>query len=98
MSAKRYQITSVEHVQDHVLRIAYADGAVQVMDFGPWLHSSRRTRYDKRYRAVHWFKRVKNDGTALIWGDHMIGMDAEDLRKGLIGGVVLVPDQVTKAA
>lgn len=93
MSAKRYEITQVQHVQEHQLRITYADGMVQVLDFAPWLNSPRRTSYDKRYRAIAWFKRVKNDGYALVWGDHQIGMYAEDLRKGLIKGVATVSTQ-----
>lgn len=87
---RRYHITNVEHMGGHVLALTYADGLCKVLDFGPWLHSPRRTRYEKRYRAVQWFARVKNDGIALLWGNMLIGMASDDLRKGRINGVAEV--------
>jgi len=87
MSAQRYEITRVKHVRQHLLRVTFGDGVEMLLDFAPWLHDAKRTSQDKRYRAVQWFKRVRNEGYALIWGDNTIGMYAEDLRKGSITGV-----------
>lgn len=83
----RWQMNSVKHLQGHVLRVAYADGITIDYDFAPWLESTRRTPFEKRYRAVEWFKRFKAHPGFLEWGDLLIGMDAEDLREGHITGV-----------
>lgn len=96
--SKRYQIVKAEHLQGLMLRRTYADGAVMVLDFHRWMHSPRRTPYEKRYRDPRWFSRVKlHRGIALHWGDVLIGMDAEDLRKGSITGVALVRQEAVAA-
>ena len=83
----RYQMTKVQHVRSHVLRIGFEDGAVFEYDFGPWFMSERRTPYERRYRAVDWFKRYKMHPAYLEWGDMLIGMYAKDIREGHITGI-----------
>lgn len=96
--SKRYQIVKAEHLHGLMLRLTYADGAVLVLDFSSWLHSPRRTPNEKRYRNPRWFARVKlHHGIALHWGDVLIGMDAEDLRKGNINGVAVVRQDAAAA-
>lgn len=78
------EIKRAEHLGDYRLELAFSDGHVAVIDFGPFLRSSlnpdtRRFLESKRFGK---FSLVHGN---LVWGDYEMCFPVEDLYKGDIG-------------
>ena len=62
------RLQSAEWVIDYTLRLTFADGIEQVVDFtGPF---SRLRGYYARYREIEEFKNFKVDEGNLVWGEN----------------------------
>ncbi len=65
-------------VADHVLAIRFDDGAHQVVDFKPFLSSSRHPQI-RAYLDPARFAEFRIEYGELIWGDHELGFPMIDL-------------------
>lgn|GEM_PF-6496661 len=75
-------LKTARYIGGHRLELTFRDGAVQHIDFGPWLNAPERTPYEKRYRNIAWFKRFRMlDNHAIVWGDFLIVFSSDKLRK-----------------
>ena len=77
------QITDVEYVDGLRLRIAFDDGVVRVVDFGPFLSKSQHPAI-RRYLDKRRFKKFSVDRHHLHWNDFDLVFPLADLYAGEI--------------
>jgi hypothetical protein len=77
------EITEAQYVSEYKIRLTFDDGAVQVVDFGPFLAKARNPD-TADYRDLERFKRFRVENGDLIWGDLQMIFPIMDLYKGKI--------------
>ena len=77
------QIAEVKYVDGHCLRIAFDDGVVRVVDFGPFLRKSLHPAI-RRYLDMRHFKKFSVARGHLHWNDFDLVFPLADLYAGEI--------------
>ena len=77
------QIAAVEYVDGHRLRIAFEDGVIRVVDFGPFLKKSLHPAI-RRYLDKRRFKKFSIERGHLHWNDFDLVFPLADLYAGEI--------------
>jgi hypothetical protein len=98
------EITEAKYVSDHKIRLIFNDGAVRVVDFGPFLAKARNPDTTD-YRDLRRFKSFRIEDGDLIWGDMQMIFPIMDLYSGEISmktklenGMSATTEQVFTAA
>ena len=76
-------ITDVSYVDAHRLRVAFDDGVVRVVDFGPFLSKSHHPAI-RHYLDKQRFKKFSVDRGHLHWNDFDLVFPLADLYAGTI--------------
>lgn len=83
-SATQYlEVTEAKYVSGYKLLLTFNDGAVRVVDFGPFLAKARNPDTTD-YRDLKKFKRFHIQDGDLIWGDYQMIFPIMDLYHGTI--------------
>lgn len=77
------EVTEAKYVSGYKLLLTFNDGAVRVVDFGPFLAKARNPDTTD-YRDLKKFKRFHIQDGDLIWGDHQMIFPIMDLYRGTI--------------
>jgi len=76
-------VETAEHAGDFTLRLAFNDGTVRTIDFGPFLRQSRNPLIQAYLDPIAFSKFAVKDGD-LIWGDYDLCFPIADLYEGRI--------------
>lgn len=76
-------IEAVEHVGDHKLKIRFADGKMNVVDFGPFLRCSHHPAI-RAYLEAERFRGFTVEDGFLHWNDFDLVFPIADLYAGVI--------------
>lgn len=76
-------ITSAEQVGDYALRLSFDDGAVQTVDFKPFLSLSRHPAI-RAYLEPERFAGFRIEYGELVWGDYDLCFPIADLYRNTI--------------
>ena len=83
-SATQYlEVTEAKYVSGYKLLLTFNDGAVRVVDFGPFLAKARNPDTTD-YRDLKKFKRFHIQDGDLMWGDYQMIFPIMDLYHGTI--------------
>lgn len=77
------EITEAKYASGYQIRLAFNDGTVRVVDFGPFLKRARNPMFTK-YRRVKEFKSFQVQDGDLMWGDFEMIFPITDLHAGVI--------------
>ena len=77
------EITKAEYIAGYKIRLTFNDGAVRVVDFGPFLMKARNPDTTD-YRDLQRFKRFRIQDGDLMWGDFQMIFPILDLYRGKI--------------
>jgi hypothetical protein len=83
VAAQHIEITQAKYVSDYKIRLTFNDGAVRVVDFGPFLAKARNPD-TADYRDLRKFKSFRVEDGDLIWGELQMIFPIIDLYKGAI--------------
>lgn len=75
------QITEAKYVSGYKLLISFSDGAVRLVDFGPFLAKARNPDTTD-FRELSRFKNFRIDAGDLVWGDYQMIFPIMDLYRG----------------
>lgn len=75
---KPINITTAEQVGDYTLRLSFDDGAVQTVDFKPFLSHSRHPDI-RAYLEPSRFAAYRIEYGELVWGDYDLCFPVADL-------------------
>ncbi|MDZ4822631.1 MAG: DUF2442 domain-containing protein [Flavobacteriales bacterium] len=82
---KLFSVTDAKSLSDYRLLIAFSDGAVREVDFGPYLHQRDRGYY-VRYRQKKEFMKFKLVDGNIVWGKNWeLIFNLDELYTGNIG-------------
>ena len=83
-NANQYiEVTEAKYVSGYKLRLSFNDGAVRIVDFGPFLKKARNPDTTD-YRDLKKFKGFHLDHGDLMWGDFQMIFPIMDLYRGNI--------------
>lgn len=83
-NANQYiEVTEAKYVSGYKLRLSFNDGAVRIVDFGPFLKKARNPDTTD-YRDLKKFKSFHLDHGDLMWGDFQMIFPIMDLYRGTI--------------
>ena len=83
-NANQYiEVTEAKYVSGYKLRVSFNDGAVRIVDFGPFLKKARNPDTTD-YRDLKKFKDFHLDHGDLLWGDFQMIFPIMDLYCGNI--------------
>lgn len=83
-NANQYiEVTEAKYVSGYKLRLAFSDGTVRIVDFGPFLKKARNPDTTD-YRDLKKFKSFHLDHGDLMWGDFQMIFPIMDLYRGNI--------------
>jgi len=77
------EVTEAKYVSGYKLLLTFNDGAVRVVDFGPFLAKARNPDTTD-YRDLKRFKRFHIQDGDLMWGDYQMIFPIMDLYHGTI--------------
>jgi hypothetical protein len=77
------EVTEVEYISGYKLLLTFNDGAVRLVDFGPFLEKARNPD-TMDYRDLRKFKGFRIEEGDLIWGDYQMIFPIMDLYHGTI--------------
>jgi hypothetical protein len=77
------EVTEAKYVSGYKLLLTFNDGAVRVVDFGPFLAKARNPDTTD-YRDLKKFKRFHIQDGDLMWGDYQMIFPIMDLYHGTI--------------
>jgi hypothetical protein len=77
------EVTEAKYVSGYKLLLTFNDGAVRVVDFGPFLAKARNPDTTD-YRDLKKFKRFHIQDGDLMWGDYQMIFPIMDLYRGTI--------------
>jgi hypothetical protein len=83
VSTQHLEITEAKYLSAYKIRLTFKDGAVRVVDFGPFLAKARNPDTTD-YRDLRKFKSFRVEDGDLIWGDFQMIFPIMDLYKGEI--------------
>lgn len=81
--AQYLEVTEAKFLSDYKLLLTFSDGAVRVVDFGPFLEKARNPDTTD-YRDVKKFKSFRIHYGDLVWGDYQMIFPIMDLYHGTI--------------
>jgi hypothetical protein len=85
------EVTEAKYVSGYKLLLTFNDGAVRVVDFGPFLAKARNPDTTD-YRDLKKFKRFHIEDGDLMWGDYQMIFPIMDLYRGnILKGEETVP-------
>ena len=82
-STEYLEIIKAKYVSGYKIKVAFNDGTVRVVDFGPFLAKARNPDTTD-YRDLKKFKSFRVEGGDLIWGDFQMIFPVTDLYQGKI--------------
>lgn len=83
-TVKYIQVVDAVYEGNYTVRISFNDGAIQRVDFGPFLIEQPHPQYNK-YRDIEWFKAFSVEMGNLVWGENWdLIFPVEQLHKGHI--------------
>jgi hypothetical protein len=77
------EVIEAKYVSGYKLLLTFSDGAVRVVDFGPFLEKARNPDTTD-YRDLKKFKSFHIDAGDLMWGDYQMIFPIMDLYRGTI--------------
>jgi hypothetical protein len=77
------EVTEAKYVSGYKLLLTFSDGAVRVVDFGPFLEKARNPDTTD-FRDLKKFKSFHIDAGDLMWGDYQMIFPIMDLYRGTI--------------
>ena len=77
------EVTEAKYVSGYNLLLTFNDGAVRVVDFGPFLAKARNPDTTD-YRDLERFKSFRIKDGDLVWGDYQMIFPITDLYDGTI--------------
>ena len=80
---KFLEVTEAKYVSGYKLLLTFNDGAVRVVDFGPFLEKARNPDTTD-YRDLKKFKQFHLQDGDLMWGDYQMIFPIMDLYRGNI--------------
>lgn len=76
-------ITAAEHLSGHILKLRFSDGFERVIDFEPFLTSSRNPQIHE-YLQPDKFAGYRLEHGDLVWGDYDLCFSIANLYEGHI--------------
>jgi hypothetical protein len=88
------EVIEAKYVSGYNLLLTFNDGAVRVVDFGPFLAKARNPDTTD-YRDLKKFKSFRIKDGDLVWGDYQMIFPIMDLYQGtILKGEALIPSHL----